>query len=70
MREGLRQGGINEAQLSKKLQARRDGVVAQLLGVLHKALAAPFATLFPAPEGPVGPRAARGHVCMAELTPR
>lgn len=66
MREGLRQAAINEAQLSKKLQAR-DGEVAQLLGVLQSIGGNPSPTLFLHPEGPVG--TARAGMLLAELTP-
>lgn len=66
MREGLRQAAINEAQLSKKLQAR-DGEVAQLLGVLQSIGGNPSPTLFLHPEGPIG--TARAGMLLAELTP-
>ncbi|WP_373028058.1 murein hydrolase activator EnvC [Sulfitobacter sp.] len=66
MREGLRQAAINEAQLSKKLQAR-DGEVAQLLGVLQSIGGNPSPTLFLHPDGPIG--TARAGMLLAELTP-
>lgn len=66
MREGLRQAAINEAQLSKKLQAR-DGEVAQLLGVLQSIGGNPSPTLFLHPQGPLG--TARAGMLLAELTP-
>lgn len=66
MREGLRQAAINEAQLSRKLQAR-DGEVAQLLGVLQSIGGTPSPTLFLHPQGPMG--TARAGMLLAELTP-
>lgn len=66
MREGLRQAAINEAQLSKKLQAR-DGEVAQLLGVLQSIGGTPSPTQFLHPGGPLG--TARAGMLLAELTP-
>ncbi len=66
MREGLRKAAINEAQLSKKLQAR-DGEVAQLLGVLQSIGGNPSPTLFLHPDGPLG--TARAGMLLAELTP-
>jgi septal ring factor EnvC (AmiA/AmiB activator) len=66
MREGLRQAAINEAQLSKKLEAR-DGEVAQLLGVLQSIGGNPSPTLFLHPDGPIG--TARAGMLLAELTP-
>ena len=66
MRESLRQAAINEAQLSKKLQAR-DGEVAQLLGVLQSIGGNPSPTLFLHPDGPIG--TARAGMLLAELTP-
>jgi murein hydrolase activator len=66
MREGLRQAAINEAQLSKRLQAR-DGEVAQLLGVLQSIGGNPSPTLFLHPQGPLG--TARAGMLLAELTP-
>jgi septal ring factor EnvC (AmiA/AmiB activator) len=66
MREGLRQAAINEAQLSKRLEAR-DGEVAQLLGVLQSIGGNPSPTLFLHPAGPIG--TARAGMLLAELTP-
>lgn len=66
MREGLRQAAINEAQLSKRLEAR-DGEVAQLLGVLQSIGGNPSPKLFLHPAGPIG--TARAGMLLAELTP-
>lgn len=66
MRAGLRQAAINEARLSKRLQAR-DGEVADLLGVLQSIGTADTPTSFLHPDGPMG--TARAGMLLAELTP-
>lgn len=66
MRAGLRQAAINEAQLTKRLQAR-DGEVADLLAVLQSIGASDTPTSFLHPDGPMG--TARAGMLLAELTP-
>ncbi len=66
MRSGLRQATINEAQLTKKLEAR-DGEVAQFLGVLQSMGSTPSPVAFLHPDGPTG--TARAGMLLAELTP-
>ncbi|MGR3627935.1 MAG: murein hydrolase activator EnvC family protein [Sulfitobacter sp.] len=66
MRAGLRQAAINEAQLSRKLQAR-EGEVAQFLGVLQSIGGDPSPVVLLHPDGPMG--TARAGMLLAELTP-
>ncbi|MEW9918153.1 murein hydrolase activator EnvC [Marimonas sp. MJW-29] len=66
MREGLRQAAINEAQLSRRLQAR-DEEVAALLGALQSMGGVSSPVAFLHPDGPMG--TARAGMLLAELTP-
>ena len=66
MRAGLRQAAINEAQLSRKLQAR-EGEVAQFLGVLQSIGGDPSPVVLLHPDAPMG--TARAGMLLAELTP-
>lgn len=66
MREGLRAAAINEAQLTRKLNAQ-EAEVADLLGVLLSMDGAASPVVFLHPDGPMG--TARAGMLLGELTP-
>ncbi len=66
MREGLRQVAINEAQLSRKLQAQ-EAEVAELIAIMQAMDGGTSPVIFLHPDGPLG--TARAGMLLGEIAP-